>query len=90
MLCKFRLLQTQWRWLLSTQNGVDQRDRPALFAWVKKLVYAPTEMESCVQYVVFIYCVLLCCKYVLCTFQYQRLEVKYISRSGPFSRLRRN
>jgi len=60
MLCQFRLLQSQWRWLLSNQNFVDQRDRPALFAWVKKLVYAPTEIESRVQYV----------KYILCSLHY--------------------
>lgn len=45
LLCQFHVLQAQWRWILQSQHGIAAVDRPQLFSFVKKLMYAQTQWE---------------------------------------------
>ena len=42
-LCVFHFLQSMWRWLTCSQNGIVRDERQHLMSLVRKLVYAETE-----------------------------------------------
>ncbi|XP_076004479.1 uncharacterized protein LOC142998387 isoform X2 [Genypterus blacodes] len=46
LLSRFHLLQTVWSWLWNKENDIVDTDRVALFAYVKKILYAREETEA--------------------------------------------
>lgn len=53
-LCIFHFLQSMWRWLLCSNNGIDMGDRQHLMKWVNKLVYAKTEKDLKSEHTLFL------------------------------------
>ena len=49
-LCTFHFLQSMWRWLLCSKNGIHKDDRQHLMNLVRKLVYARKETELSAEY----------------------------------------
>ena len=49
-LCTFHFLQSMWRWLLCSKNGIHKDDRQFLMNLIRKLVYAKKETELRAEY----------------------------------------
>jgi len=49
-LCTFHFLQSMWRWLLCSKNGIHKDDRQFLMNFVRKLVYAKKETVLHAEY----------------------------------------
>ncbi|XP_049522287.1 uncharacterized protein LOC119449196 [Dermacentor silvarum] len=45
LLCHFRVLQAEWRWLKSAQNNIGKEERRQLMAAFQKILYAKDEHE---------------------------------------------
>ena len=50
LLCTFHFLQSMWRWLLCSKNGIHKDDRQFLMNLVRKLVYTKEETELRADY----------------------------------------
>ena len=49
-MCTFHFLQSMWRWLLCSRNGINKDERQYLMNSVRKLVYANKETELNAEY----------------------------------------
>ena len=48
-LCVFHFLQTMWRWLLHSSNGIHIQHRQHLMQLIRNMVYAKTEISLIIQ-----------------------------------------
>jgi len=49
LLCPYHFLRAQWQWICLDSHGIEPSERPAMFAWVKRLLNATTEAQLQLQ-----------------------------------------